>query len=70
MTDDSNAPSLTPLEAWADQVGLPYQRAHHLASEGHIEATQLGRRWYVVGDGLPEDEEGDVGDDHDGVGGE
>lgn len=47
-------PTLTPLAEWAEQTGLAYQRAHRLATQGHLEAYQLGSRWYVVGNGLPE----------------
>lgn len=50
----NDAPKLTPLKTWSDDSGLGYRRAYHLATNGHINAVQLGERWYVVGTGLPD----------------
>jgi hypothetical protein len=49
-------PKLTPLDEWADEAGLDYERAYRLVNHGHLEARQFGNRWYVIGNGLPEDE--------------
>lgn len=58
MSIEEKVPKLTPLTDWCEQTGLGYQRAYHLATRGHIDAIQLGARWYVKGSGLPEESEG------------